>query len=122
MTTSTTHAEFVAMTKLAKDVIWCRGFLREIGLDMGEPTTVLCDNMAAVALAFNPTHHERTKHFAVLQQGQHSAALPAVAVLFPRVWATTGLGALCPNFEHCARKLISREGLNIILLGELIHN
>ena len=68
VTTSTTHAEFVAMTELAKDVVWWRGFLREIGLDMGEPTAVLCDNMAAVALAFNPTHHERTKHFAVLQQ------------------------------------------------------
>jgi hypothetical protein len=35
---------------------------------MGEPTAFVCDNMSALALAGNPAHHERTKHFAVRQQ------------------------------------------------------
>jgi hypothetical protein len=56
------------MTELVKDVMWWRSFLGETGLDMTGPTTVLCDNMGAVALAANPTHHEKTKHFAVRQQ------------------------------------------------------
>jgi hypothetical protein len=64
---STVEAEFMAMTELTKDVMWWRTFLTEIGLDMGEPTMVLCDNMGALALAANPAHHERTKHFAVRQ-------------------------------------------------------
>ena len=56
------------MTELAKDVIWWRGFFREIGLGVGKPTPLLCDNMGAVALSANPAHHEKTKHFAVRQQ------------------------------------------------------
>ena len=65
---STTQAEFAAMTELAKDVLWWRSFLGEVGLNMGEPTTLFCDNMGAVDLAYNPAHHERTKHFSVQQQ------------------------------------------------------
>jgi transposase InsO family protein len=65
---STVEAEFMAMTDVAKDVVWWRSFLGEIGLDMRQPTEVLCDNMGTLALAANPTHHEKTKHFAVRQQ------------------------------------------------------
>ena len=65
---STAQAEFAAMTDLAKDVLWWRNFLREVGLGMAEPTVLLCDNMSAVNLAHNPAHHERTKHFSVQQQ------------------------------------------------------
>jgi len=59
---SSTDAEIIAMNFAAKEVVWIRGLLSELGMDMSIPTRLLCDNQSAIKLAHNPVFHKRTKH------------------------------------------------------------
>jgi hypothetical protein len=59
---SSTEAEYMAATQAAKEAIWLRRLLAELGQGPSEPTTVYEDNQSAIALAQNPVHHQRTKH------------------------------------------------------------
>lgn len=62
---STTEAEYVAASSTAKDVIWLRQLLGDIGHRQNKPTPVWCDNQSAVRLVRNPEYHQRTKHIDV---------------------------------------------------------
>ena len=44
------------------EVIWLRALLRDLGHEQTRPTTLLCDNQAAIAIGSNDVHHARTKH------------------------------------------------------------
>lgn len=46
----------------AKEAIWDRRCLVDIGQVQEEATTLHCDNQGAIALANNPVFHSRTKH------------------------------------------------------------
>jgi len=59
---SSTDAEIIAMNFATKEIIWMRGLLQELGVDMSLPTRLLCDNQSAIKLAHNPVFHKRTKH------------------------------------------------------------
>jgi len=59
---STTEAEYMALTEAAKEAIWLRRILSELGFTRQEPTVVYEDNQPAIALTNNPVHHGRTKH------------------------------------------------------------
>ena len=52
----------MAASEAAKEAIYLRGFLSELGVGSNEPTEVSVDNQAAQDLAYNPEHHARTKH------------------------------------------------------------
>jgi len=39
-----------------------RAFIAELGHGVSEPTSLSVDNQAALDLAYNPEHHQRTKH------------------------------------------------------------
>ena len=54
--------DIIAMNFATKEIIWMRGLLTELGVDMSLPTKLLCDNMSAIKLAHNPVFHKRTKH------------------------------------------------------------
>ncbi|CAK1579065.1 unnamed protein product [Parnassius mnemosyne] len=61
---STTEAEFVAACEAAKEMIW----LRQLMLDLGENckcVTMFIDNQSAIKLINNPVYHKRTKHIDV---------------------------------------------------------
>lgn len=61
---STAEAEYVALTDLAKEVVWMKLLLDELGYPQG--TVVLReDNQAAIKIAKNPQDHKRTKHIDV---------------------------------------------------------
>lgn len=60
--TSTTDAEYVAICEAAKEVVWTRRLLNELGIQQEQATVLYCDNMAAQLLAKNPVYHRRTKH------------------------------------------------------------
>ncbi|TPX55991.1 DNA-directed DNA polymerase, partial [Powellomyces hirtus] len=62
---STAEAEYIALAECAKEALWIQGLLSE--LSATEQTAVLIyeDNQAAIKLAANPTHHQRTKHIDV---------------------------------------------------------
>ena len=59
---SSTEAEYVALTHAAKEALWLRTFLSEIGGSPFGPMTIHCDNQGAIALAKDNKFHARTKH------------------------------------------------------------
>ena len=61
---SSCEAEIVAGSEAAKEAIYLREFLSEIGLNSPDPTPLRMDNTAARDLSYNPEHHARTKHIA----------------------------------------------------------
>ena len=61
---SSCEAELMALSEAAKEAMYLQDFLEELGLSSGEPMSLGCDNQAAGDLAYNPEHHQRTKHIA----------------------------------------------------------
>jgi hypothetical protein len=64
---SSTEAEYIAMSELAKDGSWIRYLLEGLkykGRDL-ESITLFGDNQGALSLAENPTFHRGSKHIAV---------------------------------------------------------
>ncbi len=62
--TSTTEAEYVALTAATKTTVWTTRWLEELRVRSSDddPILLLGDNKASLALAKNPEHHQRTKH------------------------------------------------------------
>lgn len=67
VSTSTTEAEYLALGHAAKEAVWLRNFLAQIGCPelQTETTSVYGDNQGAIALVKNPEFHARTKHIDV---------------------------------------------------------
>ena len=61
---SSCEAEIVAGSEAAKEAVYLRGFIDELGLGAQDPTPLRMDNTAARDLSYNPEHHSRTKHIA----------------------------------------------------------
>ena len=59
---SSCEAEVVALSEAAKEGVYLRRFLEDLGFSSPAPTSVATDNTGAKALAYNPEHHERVKH------------------------------------------------------------
>ena len=61
---SSCEAEIMAASDAAKEAVYLGSFLRELGIGTDEAIKLGVDNTAARDLAYNPQHHERTKHIA----------------------------------------------------------
>ena len=59
---STAEAEYIAATHAAKEGIWLRRLIDELFGAFDAPTTLYCDNQAALRLATDDNYHARTKH------------------------------------------------------------
>ncbi|KAL2933741.1 Retrovirus-related Pol polyprotein from transposon TNT 1-94, partial [Bienertia sinuspersici] len=59
---SSAEAEYRAMALTVCEVTWLTQLLKELGLKKLNPVTIQCDNRAALSIAANLVHHERTKH------------------------------------------------------------
>ena len=62
---SSAEAEYRSMRKLTSELIWIKGLLRDLGIEINTPMTMHCDNQAAIHIASNSVFHERTKHIEV---------------------------------------------------------
>lgn len=62
---SSAEAEYRSMAITTCEVTRLSTLLKELGLINLPPTTLKCDNQAAIAIAANPILHERTKHLEV---------------------------------------------------------
>lgn len=62
VTLSTTEAEYVAASAAARESIWLRKLLSDIGCPCEKETTLFVDNQSAIQLVKNPVYHKRTKH------------------------------------------------------------
>ena len=64
ITLSSTEAEYVGMTEVAKQISWIRNLLSELKFEL--PTVPLyVDNQGAIFLASNPAQEGRTKHIEI---------------------------------------------------------
>ena len=61
---STTEAEYIAASEAAKEGVWIRNFLLDLGVVPGSsnPLDVYCDNNGAIAQAKEPRQHQKNKH------------------------------------------------------------
>ena len=59
---SSCEAEIAALSEAAKDTLYTRTILQEMGVTQQDPTALATDNKAAHDLSYNPEHHKRTKH------------------------------------------------------------
>ena len=61
---STTEAEYIAASEAAKEGVWIRKFITELGVvpSAVEPMDLYCDNSGAIAQAKEPRSHQKSKH------------------------------------------------------------
>ncbi|GJW15343.1 retrovirus-related pol polyprotein from transposon TNT 1-94 [Tanacetum coccineum] len=61
---STTKVEYMALREAAKEEIWLKGLIEDLGFSQDQ-VTVFCDSMSAIFLATDQVYHDRTKHIDV---------------------------------------------------------
>jgi hypothetical protein len=61
---STTEAKYIAASETAKDVVWIKKFVSELGVvpSCSSPIDLYCDNNGAIAQAKEPRSHQKSKH------------------------------------------------------------
>ena len=59
---STAEAEYIALTAVAREVLYLQALLGELYEPVNLPTPINCDNQSAITLASNGKFHARTKH------------------------------------------------------------
>ena len=61
---STTEAEYIAASEAAKEGVWIRNFIAELGVvpSASSPMDLYCDNNGAIAQAKEPRSHQKSKH------------------------------------------------------------
>ena len=57
--------KYMAMNQCTKEAIWLKNLMKDVGCVQKEATTIMCDNQGSMALAKNPTNHDRSKHINV---------------------------------------------------------
>ena len=62
---SSTEAEYRALSSTAAEVDWIKQLLQFMHISVTSPTLLYCDNLSAIALAYNPVMHQRTKHIEI---------------------------------------------------------
>ena len=61
---STTEAEYIAASEAAKEAVWIRKFVSELGVvpSASSPMDLYCDNSGTIAQAKEPRSHKKSKH------------------------------------------------------------
>ena len=61
---STTESEYIAVNEAAKEAMWMRKFIGDLGIvpSINDPVEIFCDNESVVVLAQEPKSHKRTRH------------------------------------------------------------
>ena len=61
---STTQAEYIAASDAAKEAVWLKKFITDLGVvpTISDPIPLLCDNNGAIAQAKEPRSHQKSKH------------------------------------------------------------
>jgi hypothetical protein len=62
---SSTEAEYRALANAASEMLWLLALFAELGHSTSAPPQLLCDNLGATHLSFNPVQHSRMKHIQI---------------------------------------------------------
>jgi hypothetical protein len=63
---STTEAEYMAAAAAAREALWIKKLVKDLGCGALGPIQVSCDNQAALSLLKDPISHARTKHIDIM--------------------------------------------------------
>ncbi|SCV69310.1 BQ2448_2330 [Microbotryum intermedium] len=116
--TSTTEAEILAASAAAKEAMWLRCLAADLKIQQPGSTLIWEDNQAVIAIALNPAHHGRTKHYSV----HHFYIHERVMVSDIRIkYCKTGAMTADLLTKPLARNLfkLHHEGLGMVSLGAL---
>ncbi|KAL0287196.1 UNVERIFIED_CONTAM: Retrovirus-related Pol polyprotein from transposon TNT 1-94 [Sesamum calycinum] len=60
----TMEAEYIAASEAAKEAVWMKNYIQELGVvpSIAEPVVIFCDNNGAIAQVKEPRSHHRSKH------------------------------------------------------------
>ncbi|KAL0288835.1 UNVERIFIED_CONTAM: Retrovirus-related Pol polyprotein from transposon TNT 1-94 [Sesamum calycinum] len=63
-TDSTMKAEYIATSEVAKEAVWMKNYIQELGMvsSIAEPVVIFCNNNGAIAQAKEPISHHCSKH------------------------------------------------------------
>eukprot|EP00965_Chrysotila_dentata_P178037 5881381-Pleurochrysis_carterae.AAC.1 len=81
---SSCEAEIIAASEATKEAVYLRTLFADLGLAPKQPTPLAMDNKSAIDLAYNPEHHQRSKHidrrhfFVRERVEQHDITVPFV--------------------------------------------
>lgn len=85
---STPEAEYIATAHVAKQVLWHRTLLEELGFHVPSTSTIFSDNQGAIAISHNPEFHARTKHIDIayhfVRDHVQKGTLDTIYVYLPR--------------------------------------
>ncbi|KAL0355416.1 UNVERIFIED_CONTAM: Retrovirus-related Pol polyprotein from transposon TNT 1-94 [Sesamum radiatum] len=58
------EAEYIAASKAAKEVVWMKNYIQELGVvpSIAEPVVIFCDDNDAIAQVKESRSHHRSKH------------------------------------------------------------
>ena len=59
---STAEAEYMAISDVARELMWMRQLLTELGVSIVTPSIIYSDNQPAIRISENDSDHDRTKH------------------------------------------------------------
>lgn len=59
---SSCEAKYIAQCSAAKEAVWLRLLLSEVGYGSHDSTLIHANNKSAIAIGTNPEYHARTKH------------------------------------------------------------
>ena len=62
---SSAESEYRAMAETAREMVWLRSFLEDLGISSPFPIPIHCDNQDAIFIVGNSTFHECTKHIEI---------------------------------------------------------
>ncbi|KAI5345136.1 hypothetical protein L3X38_013013 [Prunus dulcis] len=95
---SSVEAEYRGMAQGVWELLWLRRLLRDLGFGPQKLMDLYCDNIVAIAIAYNHVQHYRTKHVEV---DRHfvTEKLDAEIISFPFIFIRVSTGRC--SYESC---------------------
>ena len=111
VTLSSAESEYFGATLAAKEGLWLRDLLTDLGVGPTGPTTMYLDNKSAIDMAFDPVAFRKTKH--ILRAAHFFRDLVARRVFVPKhIAGTENIADLCTKavsratFVHLMTRLM----------------
>ncbi|KAK4407843.1 hypothetical protein Sango_0365300 [Sesamum angolense] len=119
---STTEAEYIATSEAAKEAVWMKNYIQELGglLSIAEPVVIFCDSNGEIVQAKESRFHHRSKHIlACYHLLREMVKWEIVRIGFFSASSVVAVG----GFVSCSRYLLmeaelARLGQSLVLMEE----